>query len=127
MCFRPLRDNNRVFHGLRKSAVVFLLEAGCADAEVSAIAGQSRANGRALRQAGESKEAGGGRGPQMGKRGSGTYGERIRAEFVKHRSADCKTRRLFFFVRLSLDLNGAPGKIRTRDPQIRSLVSMDFP
>jgi len=32
-----------VFHGLRKSAAVFLLEAGCADAEVSAITGQSRA------------------------------------------------------------------------------------
>ena len=39
---RPLRDNNRVFHGLRKSAVVFLLEAGCTDAEVSSITGQSR-------------------------------------------------------------------------------------
>ena len=31
-----------VFHGLRKSAVVFLLEAGCTDAEVAAISGQSR-------------------------------------------------------------------------------------
>src|SRR5262249_50625351 len=31
-----------VFHGLRKSAVVFLLEAGCSDAEVAAITGQSR-------------------------------------------------------------------------------------
>jgi integrase len=31
-----------VFHGLRKSAVVMLLEAGCTDAEVSAITGQSR-------------------------------------------------------------------------------------
>jgi hypothetical protein len=31
-----------VFHGLRKSAVVFLLKAGCMDAEVSAITGQSR-------------------------------------------------------------------------------------
>src|SRR5262249_42696041 len=28
-----------VFHGLRKSAVVFLLEAGCSDAEVAAITG----------------------------------------------------------------------------------------
>ena len=37
-----IADNNRVFHGLRKSAVVFLLEAGCTDAEVSAITGQSR-------------------------------------------------------------------------------------
>jgi integrase len=36
----PLRG--LVFHGLRKSAVVFLLEAGCTDAEVSAITGQSR-------------------------------------------------------------------------------------
>ncbi len=31
-----------VFHGLRKSAVVTLLEAGCTDAEVAAITGQSR-------------------------------------------------------------------------------------
>ena len=31
-----------MFHGLRKSAVVFLLEAGCTDAEVAAITGQSR-------------------------------------------------------------------------------------
>jgi len=30
-----------VFHGLRKSAVVFLLEAGCSTAEVSSITGQS--------------------------------------------------------------------------------------
>jgi len=38
-----IRDSNLVFHGLRKSAVVTLLEAGCTDAEVSAITGQSRA------------------------------------------------------------------------------------
>lgn len=31
-----------VFHGLRKSAVVTLLEAGCTDAEVASITGQSR-------------------------------------------------------------------------------------
>jgi hypothetical protein len=31
-----------VFHGLRKSAVVTLLEVGCTDAEVAAITGQSR-------------------------------------------------------------------------------------
>ena len=37
-----LRERRRVFHGLRKSAVVFLLEAGCTDAEVCAITGQSR-------------------------------------------------------------------------------------
>ena len=37
-----LRKKQLVFHGLRKSAVVFLLEAGCTDAEVSAITGQSR-------------------------------------------------------------------------------------
>lgn len=37
-----LREAGLVFHGLRKSAVVFLLEAGCTDAEVSAITGQSR-------------------------------------------------------------------------------------
>jgi len=34
--------NGLVFHGLRKSAVVSLLEAGCTDAEVAAITGQSR-------------------------------------------------------------------------------------
>ncbi len=39
---RVLREKARVFHGLRKSAVVFLLEAGCTDAEVCAITGQSR-------------------------------------------------------------------------------------
>ncbi len=39
---KPLRDKALVFHGLRKSAVVFLLEAGCTDAEVAAITGQSR-------------------------------------------------------------------------------------
>lgn len=37
-----LRKSGCVFHGLRKSAVVFLLEAGCTDAEVSSITGQSR-------------------------------------------------------------------------------------
>ena len=31
-----------VFHGLRKSSVVMLLEAGCTDAEVASITGQSR-------------------------------------------------------------------------------------
>ena len=30
-----------VFHGLRKSAVVMLLEAGCTTAEVASITGQS--------------------------------------------------------------------------------------
>jgi integrase len=38
----PLREQGCVFHGLRKSAVVMLLEAGCTDAEVSAITGQTR-------------------------------------------------------------------------------------
>lgn len=37
-----LRERGLVFHGLRKSAVVTLLEAGCTDAEVAAITGQSR-------------------------------------------------------------------------------------
>ncbi|WP_439544541.1 hypothetical protein [Hyphomicrobium sp.] len=40
--FATLRSRRLVFHGLRKSAVVFLLEAGCTDAEVCAITGQSR-------------------------------------------------------------------------------------
>ena len=38
----PIREAGLVFHGLRKSAVVTLLEVGCTDAEVSAITGQSR-------------------------------------------------------------------------------------
>ncbi len=41
--FKEFRERELVFHGLRKSAIVFLLEAGCTDAEVSAITGQSRA------------------------------------------------------------------------------------
>ena len=45
-----------VFHGLRKSAVVFFLEAGCTDAEVSAITGQSRSDGRALWAQGFARE-----------------------------------------------------------------------
>jgi integrase len=40
--FASLRERRLVFHGLRKSAVVFLLEAGCTDGEVAAITGQSR-------------------------------------------------------------------------------------
>lgn len=40
--FSRLRDRRLVFHGLRKSAVVFLLEAGCTDAETAAITGQTR-------------------------------------------------------------------------------------
>lgn len=40
--FGPLRRRRRVFHGLRKSAVVFLFECGCTDAEVASITGQSR-------------------------------------------------------------------------------------
>lgn len=38
-----VRERGLVFHGLRKSAVVTLLEAGCTEAEVSAITGQSLA------------------------------------------------------------------------------------
>ncbi|MDG4560687.1 MAG: tyrosine-type recombinase/integrase [Candidatus Competibacter sp.] len=37
-----LRRRRLVYHGLRKSAVVMLLEAGCTDAEVAAITGQTR-------------------------------------------------------------------------------------
>lgn len=40
--FAGHRERRLVFHGLRKSAVVFLLEAGCSDAESAAITGQSR-------------------------------------------------------------------------------------
>jgi hypothetical protein len=40
--FASFRQRRLVFHGLRKSAVVMLLEAGCTDAEVAAITGQSR-------------------------------------------------------------------------------------
>lgn len=37
-----LKQHRFVLHGLRKSAVCMLLEAGCSDAEVAAITGQSR-------------------------------------------------------------------------------------
>jgi hypothetical protein len=39
---KPAAAKGLVFHGLRKSAVVTLLEAGCTDAEVASITGQSR-------------------------------------------------------------------------------------
>jgi integrase len=39
--YAPLRRHRLVFHGLRKSAVVMLLEAGCTTAEVAAITGQT--------------------------------------------------------------------------------------
>lgn len=38
----PIKRAGLVFHGLRKSSVVTLLEAGCTDAEVASITGQSR-------------------------------------------------------------------------------------
>ena len=38
---RPIKQAGLVFHGLRKSAVVMLLEAGATEAEVAAITGQS--------------------------------------------------------------------------------------
>jgi len=38
---KPAAAKGLVFHGLRKSAVVTLLEAGCTEAEVAAITGQS--------------------------------------------------------------------------------------
>lgn len=41
MCKRLAIDEQLVFHGLRKSAVDMLLEAGCTTAEVAAITGQS--------------------------------------------------------------------------------------
>ena len=39
--FHPFRRHRLVFHGLRKSSVVMLLEAGCTESEVSSITGQS--------------------------------------------------------------------------------------
>jgi hypothetical protein len=39
--FRPFGQNGLVFHGLRKSAFVFLIEAGCSPAEVASITGQT--------------------------------------------------------------------------------------
>jgi hypothetical protein len=39
---KELRRRRHVFHGLRTSAVVFLLEASCFDAETAAITGQAR-------------------------------------------------------------------------------------
>ena len=42
---RPMlvRSNHLVFHGLRKSAVVFLLESGCTEAETASVTGQTLA------------------------------------------------------------------------------------
>jgi len=41
VALKPIKDRGLVFHGLRKSAVVMLLEAGCTEAMVSAITGQT--------------------------------------------------------------------------------------
>jgi integrase len=38
----PILKAGLVFHGLRKSAAVKLAEAGCTDAEIAAITGQTR-------------------------------------------------------------------------------------
>jgi integrase len=39
--FKPFRENRLVFHGLRKNAVINLLEVGCTESEVGAIANMS--------------------------------------------------------------------------------------
>ena len=52
-----IRENGLVFHGLRKASVVTLLEAGCSDAEVAAITGQSRQMVETLCSASEPAEA----------------------------------------------------------------------
>ena len=97
--FEDLREKQLVFHGLRKSAVVFLLEAGCTHAEVPGNHRPVTRHGGALCAAGKSKKlaaaagfevAGGGRG--------GTNAERERSEFVKHRGRICKTAQKFRFV-----------------------------
>jgi integrase len=69
------RSRRLVFHGLRKSAVVFLLEAGCSDAETAAITGQSPQYRGALRQAGEPAPPCGRRHSQMGGRRRGPCGQ----------------------------------------------------
>jgi hypothetical protein len=50
---KRLRAHRIVFHGLRKNAVIMLLEVGCTEDEVGAIVGMSPAmHGEALRQGG---------------------------------------------------------------------------
>jgi integrase len=90
----PIRDTGLVFHDLRKSAVVFLLEAGCTDAEVSAITGQSRQMvEHYARQVNQKKLAAAAVLKWEAAGGAGT-------EFVKRGGAICKTSLPFFFVLL---------------------------
>ena len=96
---KELHDKELVFHGLRKSAVVFLLEAGCTDAEVSAITGQSRQMAEHYaRQVNPKKAGGGGLFEVAGCGRVATNEERKLAGFVKHRMRNCKTAKMFHFV-----------------------------
>jgi hypothetical protein len=70
-----LRRHRLVFHGLRKSAVVFLLEAHCSDAETAAITSQSRDMVEHYCYAGEPEAVDSGRDPEV-KRRRGTDPER---------------------------------------------------
>jgi integrase len=92
----PIRKAGLVFHGLRKSSVVFLLEAGSTDAEVSAITGQSRQMVEHYARQVNQKKARRGSGPEMGKGRGGWNGRRT--GFIKRRTAICKTIRMFFSV-----------------------------
>ena len=39
--FKPLRENRLVFHGIRKNAVINLLEVGCTETQVGSICNMS--------------------------------------------------------------------------------------
>ena len=119
-----LRRRQLVFHGLRKSAVVFLLEAGCTDAETTAITGQSRdmvehyakqVNQRKLAAAAILKweEADAAREARKENEDKETGFVQPAPEFVQQSEGG---------VTQAIENIGAPGKIRTPDPQIRSLV-----
>ena len=119
-----LRRRQLVFHGLRKSAVVFLLEAGCTDAETAAITGQTRdmvehyakqVNQRRLAAAAILKweKADAARAASKKRKGKETGFVQPVSEFVQPRDGEAVQ---------PVENNGAPGKIRTPDPQIRSLV-----
>ena len=77
-----LRKHRLVFHGLRKPAVVFLLEAHCSDAETAAITSQSRDMVEHYCYAGEPEAVGSGRDPEVGSADAARIQNAEEGEFV---------------------------------------------
>jgi integrase len=122
---KEMRERRLVFHGLRKSAVVTLLEAGATDAEVAAITGQSRemvahysrqVNQRQLAAAAILKWEEADREGTMAELNN----ERTPKGFAKHPVNSCKTPEAG--TAQDTENIGTASPARTGDPQIHNLV-----